>query len=189
MAFSKLMKEYKGTFVSEDVAAIASGFKKGEIGAGIDGSWNLSADEAALGDDFGAAKLPTINVNGANKQMISLMGYKYIGVNSNCSYPRAAQILALYLAGEKCQKERAEQLTWGPSNYNAQNTSFVLNNTGLRAIMAQSKNSVPMVQISGTFWTPMSSLGSSIYKDSKYADDRSAAKKLLDDTINKIKDN
>ena len=55
--------------------------------------------------------------------------------------------------------------------------------------MAQSKNSVPMVQISGTFWTPMSSLGSSIYKDSKYADDRSAAKKLLDDTINKIKDN
>lgn len=189
MAFSKLMKEYKGTFVSEDVAAIESGFKKGEIGAGIDGSWNLSADEAALGDDFGAAKLPTINVNGSNKQIVSLMGYKYIGVNSNCSYPRAAQILALYLAGEKCQKERASQLIWGPSNYNAQNTSYVLNNTGLTAIMAQSKNSVPMVQISGSFWTPMSSLGSSIYKDSKYADDRSSAKKLLDDTINKIKDN
>ena len=65
MAFAKLMKDYKGTLVSQDPAHISTGFLNGKVGAGIDGSWNLAADKSALGSNFGVAKLPTINVNGA----------------------------------------------------------------------------------------------------------------------------
>ena len=36
-AFAKLIKDYRGTFQSLDVANIASGFASGECGAGIDG--------------------------------------------------------------------------------------------------------------------------------------------------------
>ena len=82
-AFSKLIKEYKGTFTSLDVAQIASGFSTGTLGAGVDGSWNTTADQDALKDKFGAAKLPTVTVDGTEKQLVSLFGYKYIGVNAS----------------------------------------------------------------------------------------------------------
>ena len=124
-AFSKLMHEYKGTFTSLDNAQVASGFSTGTLGAGVDGSWNTNADQDALKDNFGAAKLPTINVDGTDKQLISLFGYKYIGVNAASQFPAAAQVLAYYLAGETCQQQRAEKLGWGPSNKNVQGMDVV----------------------------------------------------------------
>lgn len=188
LAFSKLMKDYKGTWKSVDPAEIATGFNNGTTGAGVEGTWNFTADKEALGSNFGAAKLPPIKVNGENKQLVSMMGYKYIGVNEQSSFPNAAHILALYLAGEKCQKERAEQVNWGPSNNNAQNYSTVRNDIGLTAIMSQSKNSVPQVYIQGTFWTAMGTLGNELMKDSWNPDDREAARKLINNTVASIRD-
>lgn len=187
LAFSKLMKDYKGTWKSADPAEIATGFNNGTTGAGVEGTWNFTADKEALGSNFGAAKLPPIKVNGENKQLVSMMGYKYIGVNEQSSFPNAAHILALYLAGEKCQKERAEQVNWGPSNNNAQNYSTVRNDIGLTAIMSQSKNSVPQVYIQGTFWTAMGTLGNELMKDSWNPDDREAARKLINNTVASIR--
>lgn len=188
LAFSKLMKDYKGTWKSVDPSEIATGFNNGTTGAGVEGTWNFTADKEALGSNFGAAKLPSIKVNGENKQLVSMMGYKYIGVNEQSSFPNAAHILALYLAGEKCQKERAEQVNWGPSNNNAQNYSTVRNDIGLTAIMSQSKNSVPQVYIQGTFWTAMGTLGNELMKDSWNPDDREAARKLINNTVASIRD-
>ena len=139
-AFSRLMHEYKGTFTSLDVAQIASGFSTGTLGAGVDGSWNTNADQKALGDNFGAAKLPTINVDGTDKQLVSLFGYKYIGVNAASKFPASAQILAYYLHGEKCQEQRAEELGWGPSNKNVQGKPVITDNPIQQAIKQQSEN-------------------------------------------------
>ena len=188
MAFAKLMKEYKGTFKSLDPAQIASGFKNGTLGAGVDGSWNSVADKGALGDDFGASKLPTINVNGKDKQLISMFGYKYLGVNAKTKFPRSAHILAYYLASEECQTQRAEKLGWGPSNTKAQETDFVKNDVTLQAIQAQSQNAVPQVNIQGTFWQAMGTLGSEMMKDGWKADDKKATKELLESTIKDVKD-
>lgn len=188
MAFAKLMKDYKGTWKSVDPAQIATGFNNGTTGAGVEGTWNFTADKEALGSNFGAAKLPPIKVNGENKQLVSMMGYKYIGVNNQSSFPNAAHILALYLSGEKCQKERAEQVNWGPSNNNAQNYSTVRNDIGLTAIMSQSKNSVPQVQIQPTFWAAMGTLGNELIKDSWNPDDKTATLKLLNNTISSVRD-
>ena len=188
MAFAKLMKEYKGTFKSLDPAQIASGFKNGTLGAGVDGTWNSVADKEALGDDFGASKLPTINVNGKDKQLISMFGYKYIGVNAKTKFPRSAHILAYYLASEECQTQRAEKLGWGPSNTKAKETDFVKNDVTLQAIQAQSQNAVPQVNIQGTFWQAMGTLGSEMMKDGWKADDKKATKELLESTIKDVKD-
>lgn len=188
MAFAKLMKEYKGTFKSLDPAQIASGFKNKTLGAGVDGSWNSVADKEALGDDFGASKLPTINVNGKDKQLISMFGYKYIGVNAKTKFPRSAHILAYYLASEECQTQRAEKLGWGPSNTKAKETDFVKNDVTLQAIQAQSQNAVPQVNIQGTFWQAMGTLGSEMMKDGWKADDKKATKELLESTIKDVKD-
>ena len=187
-AFSKLMKEYKGTFTSLDVAQIASGFETGTLGAGVDGSWNTNADQKALGDNFGAAKLPTINVDGTDKQLVSLFGYKYIGVNAASKFPASAQILAYYLHGEKCQEQRAEELGWGPSNKNVQGKPVITDNPIQQAIKQQSENACVQVNIAPTFWNPMGNLGNKLIAEETDADDADFFKKLLKDTIANVRD-
>ena len=188
MAFAKLIKDYKGTFTSLDVANISSGFATGTCGAGVDGSWDTVSNQTALGDKFGAAKLPTINVDGEDKQLISMFGYKYIGVNGSSQFPRTSQILAYYLHGEECQLQRAEKLGWGPSNKNVQQNKVVTDSTVLQAISEQAKNAIVQVNIASTFWSPMGNLGSKLVADDWKADDEAATRKLLQDTIANVRD-
>ena len=185
-AFGKLMKTYKGTFVSQDPANISTGFKNGKVGAGVDGTWNSAPDKEALGDKFGAAKLPTVKVGDEDKQCISMFGYKYIGVNSHSKFPRSAQILAYYLAGQKCQEERATELGWGPSNTEAQKA--VASDPILTAVSEQSAFAVPQVNIAGTFWSSMGTLGNEMYKDGFNPDDAAAVKTLFQKTIANVRD-
>lgn len=187
-AFAKLIKEYKGTFTSLNVKNVASGFKNGTCGAGVDGSWDTKVNQDSLGEKFGAAKLPTINVDGEDKQLVSMFGYKYIGVNGSSKFPNSAQILALYLSGEECQKQRTEELGWGPSNVNVQKDKVVTESPVLNAIKEQSANACVQVNIASTFWTPMGNLGNKLVAEEWKPDDADATRKLLQDTITNIRD-
>ncbi len=186
MAFASLMKTYKGTFISNSATQISSGFNGKTVAAGIDGTWDFAAHKQALGDNFGVAKLPTISVNGTKKQMIGIMGQKLLGVNSHSKFPRASQMLAYYLAGKTCQQKRAESLGWGPTNLVAQ--SALSDVPVMQVIFQQIAFSVPQVNIAGTFWTPMGTLGSEIYKDTWKADDKEATRQLLQTVIANIRD-
>ena len=187
-AFSKLMHDYKDTFIPLDNAQLASGLETGTAGAGVDGSWNTKADEKALGENFGAAKLPTIKVNGTDTQLISMFGYKYIGVNAHSKFPASAQILALYLAGQKCQKDRAEQLGWGPSNKVVLEDPVVKNSAVQQAILAQSQNACQQVNIAPTLWQPMGNLGNKLVAKETNPDDAAYFSKLLKETIANVRD-
>ena len=187
-AFARLIKEYKGTFQALDVSNISSGFSSGTCGAGIDGAWDTASNQEALGDKFGAAKLPTIKVGDEDKQLISMFGYKYIGVNGSSSYPAAAQILAYYLSSEECQLERAEELGWGPSNKNVQGNSVVTESAVLTALAEQAQNSCVQVNIASTFWDPMGNLGNKLVADDWKPEDEAATRKLLQETITNVRD-
>lgn len=187
-AFSKLMHDYKGTFISDDCVKISEGFASGTCGAGVDGTWNSAADNSALRGNLGVAKLPTIKVNGKDKQIISITGYKFIGVNSHSKFPAAAQALALYLSDEKCQKDRAEQLGWGPTNLKVRESDAVKKNPFVKAITEQSKNSCKMVDVSASFWEPMGNLGNKLISDSTNPNDQNYFKKLLQETIKNCQD-
>ncbi|MCH5303282.1 MAG: extracellular solute-binding protein [Ruminococcus sp.] len=191
-AFSTLMHEYKDTFTSLDVANVSSGFvsskkKASTCGAGIDGNWNATADADALGENFGATKLPTIKVDGEEQQMISMYGYKMIGVNNGSKYPRTSQILAYYLSSEDCQQQRCDELGWSPTNNTVIESDSAKNNVAISALVAQSEHSVPQVNVSSTFWDPMGNVGNKLIaadtNPKKYDFD-----KLLKDTISNIKD-
>lgn len=187
-AFAKLFKEYKGTFQSLSTEKIPSGFANGTLGAGIDGSWDTANIVNALGEDkVGFAKLPTINVNGEDLQMVSLYGYKALAVNSSTKFPRTAQALAYYLTGEECQKQRAEELAWGPTNKAVADTDLVKNSLDLAASVEQAKYAVPQVHI-GNFWDPLGALGSELVKDDCNPDDLAAMKTLLEKTVVQVKD-
>ena len=188
MAFAKLMKDYKGTFKSLNVKQVASGFTNGTCGAGVDGSWDTEVNKPALGEKFGAAKLPTINVDGTDKQLVSMFGYKYIGVNGSSKFPATSQILALYLSGEECAKQRVESLGWGTSNKAVQESDLVKGNVALNAIKEQAANACVQVNIAPTFWQPMGTLGNKIVADEWDPSDEAKTRKLLQDTIANVRD-
>lgn len=187
-AFSKLFHDYSTTFQSLEVANIASGFASGTCGAGIDGTWDVVANQTALGDNYGAAKLPTINVNGKDKQIVSMFGYKYIGVNAASEFPRAAQILANYLTSEECQLQRAEELGWGPSNLAAQETDAIKNNVTITAILEQAQNAVAQADLADTFWDPVGNLGNKLIADDTDPSNADYMKELLSETLTNITD-
>jgi arabinogalactan oligomer/maltooligosaccharide transport system substrate-binding protein len=191
-AFSTLMHKYSGTFTSLDPAKISSGFTstskiKSTVGAGIDGSWNSEADSKALGDNYGATKLPTIKVNGEDTQMISMYGYKMIGVNANSKYPRTAQILAYYLSSEECQQQRCDQLGWSPTNKSVADSDSATENVSIQALLDQSNYSVAQLNVAQQFWDPMANLGNKLVADDTKPDSYDF-KTLLKNTVANIKD-
>lgn len=138
---------------------LASSLRNEQAVAGVSGTWKLKAIQDALGDNFACAKLPTIKVDGEDTQIVSMFGYKLIGVNKNTKYPYTSQALAYYLSGEQCQKERMEQLGWGPSIASLVESEAVQNDTCLSAVYAQQAHSVPQIGLAGSFWDPTGAFG------------------------------
>jgi len=188
MAFHNLLGDkYKDVFLNGETTKVVDGFKSGTVGAGIDGSWNFASAKEALGDNAGFAVLPTIDVDGTATPIVNMFGYKLLGVNTSTKYPNTSLELAKYLAGEECQKERAEQLNWGPSNTAVAQSDTVKNDAALSAILAQSANSVAQVSVSDTFWTPMGTFGNMIVDTEKPLTEDSA-KDLVKSTISNVRD-
>ncbi|MGN1112075.1 MAG: extracellular solute-binding protein [Acutalibacteraceae bacterium] len=161
-------------FKDENVnQTLVSGFKNGTHIAGVVGSWKIKDIEKVLGENMGVVKLPTINVDGEDKQIISLFGYKHIGVNAKTKYPITSQSLALYLTSEKAQKERCEEIGWGPSNKNLAESELVTGNVALKAIYDQQKYSLPQVNILAAWWTPTGTYGAYLVNPDKNHDDKS----------------
>lgn len=185
-AFSKLFVKYKDVFLLKDPGAVADGLSQNPrtVAAGIDGSWNISAVSMALGDDFGAAKLPTINVKGENKQIISMNGCKLLGVNSRTDYPNAAMALANYLAGEECQVKRLETVSWTPSNLYALDSDAMYSKPANAALAEQANYSVSQSKVASTFWGPMGSLGSKVGQGA----DRKTLETEFDKAVTAMKD-
>lgn len=147
-------------FRSEDVnQTLVSGFKNQTYACGVVGSWQIANIEEALGENMGAVKLPTINVNGEDKQLISMYGYKHLGVNAQTQYPMTAQALAFYLTGEECQTQRCEELGWGPSIQALAESELVTDNVALSAIYAQREFSIPQANIRTAFFNPTGAYG------------------------------
>ncbi len=155
-AFGDLFQS--GTLVSAGTDVAVSAFST-DAAAIIDGTWDVPAIETLLGDKMGAAKLPTINVNGEDRQIYNLFGYKVLGVKSGSAFPNTAHALAEFLTGKDCQTEKAEQFKIGPSNLEAAQSDVVLNNAVLKAVSEQAKYSIPQKSIASGFWNAHKAVG------------------------------
>lgn len=187
-AFANLFHEYSDIFMSADPARIGSGMAEdpSTVAAGIDGSWNAATVASVLGDNYGAAKLPTIKIKDTDTQIISMNGSKLIGVNARSKFPEAAQLLANYLTGEEAQTARLEELSWLPSNVKAAESDIVKNSPALSALLAQSEFSEPQINIADTFWSPMGTLGNKLFNTDSY--DRATLESEFDKALSNILD-
>ena len=120
----------------------------------VSGPWdNLTAGQI-LGDNLGAAEMPSFEVDGKSYHLNSFCGNKLLGVKPQTDVAKAACLakLAQYLTGEACQTERFNELEWGPSNVAAASSDAVQANPGLAALAAQAPYARPQGNIHGSWW-------------------------------------
>lgn len=103
-------------FINDGDGAGISTLRSGESKAFFSGSWDYAAVKEILGDNFGAAQLPTATIDGKAVQMKSFAGSKAVGVNPNCANQEVAVALARYLGGIEGQRKHYELRSVIPCN-------------------------------------------------------------------------
>lgn len=148
-------KGFVGTAGSSgDNATVQQGFASGEFAAAVIGTWMGPAIKDAIGEEnVGAAKLPTVLMDGEQKQLHSFGGYKIIGVNAFSKFPTTAQALAYFLSTKDSQIKRYETRGLIPTNSEALEDSKIKEDPALKAITAQREFAHPQgSSVGGKYW-------------------------------------
>ena len=142
-----------------------SAFKEGNLGAITTGAWSAPEFKEALGDKLGAAALPTINIDGADKQLSNFVDFKTIAVKSNTEYPLCAQQLAVYFANHDAALTRFVNQGDVPilkslSESDEIKNDYVAAALNDQAAFATNQPSIPQM---GSYWDPMKAFGDGVY--------------------------
>ena len=133
------------------------------VGAIVDGTWDASAAQEAFGENYAAAKLPTV----AGFQMGGFGGFKMLGVKPQTDDDKlaACDALAAFLTSGDVQLARYNAVQWGPSNLAAQQDASVQSNPALAALADQLQYCIAQGQYPGEYWTLATALGDDIIAD------------------------
>ena len=149
-----------------------------DAAAVVTGIWNAEAAEEHFGENLAATDLPSFTVDGKSYHLGSFSGNKLMGVKPQSDAKRGAvlSLLAQYLTGEECQKQRYDSFQWGPSNKVVQASAEVQANPSLAALAKQNEYGQPQGQIHGGWWDIARVLGA----DSKAAKTEADIKRALE---------
>ena len=136
----------------------------GKLAALCSGTWAAPDVIDALGEDYGACALPTININGKDSQLRNFGDYKCYAVKSNTKYPLAAQQFAEWLGNEENQRTRFEINKETPTVLSLAEDPALQESPAAVALMKQTEHYVPQPNIPqmGEYWTPAEALGTGI---------------------------
>lgn len=163
--------QYKDNFTTGGNDEIVAGFKDGSIVAAVSGTWMLEDLKTALGSEskLGAAKLPTIKVDGKDCQMGTFTGSKVYCVNASKTGDKAADKrakaakLADLLTQKKSQLIRFEKRATVPCNKEAlQDKSYTDHvNIAGKALQAQCEAAAAIQSTSaeGRYWDVGKAIG------------------------------
>ena len=148
-------------FINDADGAGIAGLRDGNVNAIFSGTWDAEGVKEALGDNFGVAALPKVNIGGAEGQMKSFVGSKAIGVNPNADNMEIAMSLAAYLAGPEAQQSHYDMRNILPTN-----TSVKIAEDPIAAavadVMADTSIMQPLVSEMGNYWLPAENMGKNI---------------------------
>lgn len=135
------------------------------ISACFSGSWDYNTVKDALGDNFGAAKLPCITIDGEEKQLMSFAGSKAIGVNATSENMKVSVELALYLGSAEAQEDHYALRNIIPCNTELLEKDEIKSDA-LVAAQNDTFNETsiiqPFVSAMGNYWTPAENYGKAI---------------------------
>lgn len=146
-----------------------NGFGIGGLGSDIDaffsGSWDAVAVKEKLGDNMGAAQLPTAKINGQDKQLISFAGTKAVGVNPNSKDQALAMEFAQWLARPEAQKAHFEARNVIPAHKDLLEDPTIQESEVAVAEMNTMLNTSflqPFVAGMSQWWSPAENFGSQL---------------------------
>ncbi|MHB8107119.1 MAG: extracellular solute-binding protein [Candidatus Cryosericum sp.] len=146
-------------------STMCQNFKDRKLAAAVSGTWNATKVQQALGTDYGATKLPTININGSDVNMGSFANFKLYGVNSHTKAPADAMALAEWVTNQANQLVRFQTRSYAPTNVTvAADTATLSSNLAVAADALQGKFATlqPSIKQISNYWTPAAALGTSI---------------------------
>lgn len=164
-----------------------AGLRDGSISAIFSGSWDANAVEEALGENMGAAALPSFTLNGEQKQMMSYAGSKAVGVNPYSKNMVAAVELAVYLGSAEAQMTHYELRNVIPCNtelladekvandplVSAQNDTF--NKTSILQLFVAKMNNC---------WVPVENMGKGIRNGSVTHENAAEQTEAMNEAMN-----
>lgn len=140
-------------------------FSAGDAAVMFSGSWDYDNLSNALGDDLGAAQLPTANIGGSAKQLKAFAGSKAIGVNPNAKSPKAANEFASFLGSEESQKLHWELRSVIPTNTTLLEDPEIGDNPLVKAQNSTIDNTSvvqPYITAMGNYWKIGENFGKAI---------------------------
>ncbi|MBR2047922.1 MAG: extracellular solute-binding protein [Oscillospiraceae bacterium] len=164
-----------GTLVEGGGGAGLDGIRNGSIGAMFSGTWDAKNYKDALGENYAAAQLPCITINGQECQLRSFAGSKAYGVNPNSANLKAASLLAGWLGSAEMQDLHYE-LRNGEvipcsvaliesGKYDADPAAVAQNDTIANTSFLQ-----PTIPEMGTYWGNADSMGKALVNGEINAD-------------------
>ena len=141
------------------------GFRKGEVVAMFSGTWDAKNYQDALGENYAAAQLPTITINGEAKQLRAFAGSKCIGVNPNCKNQKAALQLALFLGSKDAQLSHYTMGNIAPCHPELAADPTIAADVAVAALINGIANSSvlqPTIAEMGNYWAPAANMASEI---------------------------
>lgn len=174
-------------FINDADGAGLAGLREGTVNAMFSGSWDYSAVAETLGDNFGAVQLPSITINGEEKQMMSFAGSKAIGVNPNAKNQAAAVALAKYLGSADAQASHYELRNIVPCNTELLEEEAIKNDPLVQAQNNTFENTSiiqPFVPAMGNYWTPAENFGKSLINNEVTHDNAAEMTETLNTAMN-----
>ena len=165
-------------FVNDADGAGMSGLKDGSVGAIFSGTWDTANVKEALGEKWAAAPAPTYTLDGEAKQIAPFGGSKAIAVNPNSAQPKAASLLAAYLATPEAQLAHYEFNGTAPVS-----TELLKNNETIKAdqscaaavaTVADIAVTQPSIPEMGAYWGAAESMAKAIVNGEVTADNAEA---------------
>ena len=164
-----------GTMIDDANGAGLDGLRNGTVGAIFSGTWDAKNVEEALGENYGAAQLPCITINGEEKQLYSFSGSKAFAVNPNSANMKAASALAAWLGSAEMQDLHYELRNGEVIPCNAELLATAEYSSNAAAVaqndtIANTSKLQPSIPEMGTYWGNAESLGKALANGEVNAD-------------------
>ncbi|MDO4913062.1 MAG: extracellular solute-binding protein [Bifidobacteriaceae bacterium] len=162
-------------FVLDDNGSGLAGLQNGTVDAYFSGTWEANDAKKALGDNYGAAQLPTFTTDAGTFQMKAFSGSKAIAYNPTSKNAEVASKVAAFLASTEAQKKHYELRATVPTDRSL--ADLVKNDPAAKAQMDTIANT-SILQSTLTqmndFWDPTQTFGAELANKEINADNAAA---------------
>ena len=177
-------------FVVDNNNEVALGLmKEGKCDAFFSGTWKAEAAMEALGENYAAAQLPSITINGEAKAMRAYAGSKCIGVNPNAKNMKAALALAVFLGSKDAQLAHYTMGNIAPCHPELAVDPAIASDVAVAALINSIANTSvgqPTIPEMGYYWAAAGNMASEIINGTVTHDNAVEKTEAFQNAINNV---